>query len=469
MESLSKCRLFVNCAGLVGTLALAALACSSKADAPHLNSSPPDGLEWGEGGPSFTTDILEAEPYTGNSVPVLEAQSRLPTGSAFHSEVILRSCGPLGGVCHNRKEYPDLRSPANFLATIGAPCNVQSGTPEGVFDRCERTGDRISFDGRRGDYEIGWMEVIPGEFNENDTPEEMAGLHLHLGDAVDRDSFSGGWGNLQFSRVFVTDGEVERLGYATYSGSFHLFDDGHHIVAEIPDYRVNAVNELIQSGVEQGDMNRNGIFGARPDADGKRHGPVALIEPGQPEKSYIAARLRGHMQGENVPGTRMPLANPPFSVAEMLAFFCFIEGIPESGEVNLASQIDYKNCSYAEPDTHGALAIEGAGRNWADRVSPLLEANCGGCHSEERAEGELVLVGEGVYDTLLESGSSVDPEGRTFIVPGDPRASYLYLKLLGDESITGRGMPMDILAGARMLADDELADIEAWIVDGAAP
>jgi hypothetical protein len=355
------------------------------------------------------------------------------------------------------------------LATIGAPCNVQSGTHEGVFDRCERTGDRISFDGRSGDYEIGWVEVIPGELNEDAAPDEMAGLHLHLGDAVDGDDFPGGWGNLQFSRVFVTDGEVERLGYATYSGRFHRFDDGRHIVVEVPDYRVNAVSELLQSGIEQGDLNRNGIFGSRPDPDGKRNGPVSLIEPGEPEMSYIAARLRGHMQGADVPGTRMPLANPPFSVAEMLAFFCFIEGIPKNGEVNLASQIDYQNCSYADPSTHNALAIEGAGRNWSDRVSPLLEANCGGCHSEERAEGDLVLVGDDVYETLLESGSAADPDGRTYIVPGDPRASYLYLKLLDDESIAGKGMPFDPLAGVRKLADEELADIEAWIVDGAAP
>lgn len=445
------------------------VACSQKVDTPELNSSPPDGLKWDEGGPSFAVDIRHAERYSGEDESVLEAQDRLPTGSDLHSKVILRSCGPLGGVCHNRKEYPDLHSSANFLSIIGAPCNVQSGTTEGVFDRCERGGDRISFDDGGRDFEIGWIEVIAGDYNEKDEPEVMAGIHLHLGDAISENDFPKYWSTLHFSRVFVTDGKVERLGYATYSGRFHRFDDGRHVVAEVPNYRANDVEELLRSGIEQGDLNRNGTFGARPNENGKRTGPVALIEAGSPETSYLAARLRGHMEGEDVPGSRMPLANPPFSVAEMLALFCFIEGLPESGGVNLASDIDYSNCSYADPDTHSALAIEGAGKNWSDRISPLLEANCGGCHSEERAEAGLVLVGEGVYQRLLDGAAALDRDGRRFVVPGDPQGSYLFLKLIDDETIVGKGMPLDPLAGVRKLSDEEIFDIEAWIRDGAAP
>jgi hypothetical protein len=338
-----------------------------------------------------------------------------------------------------------------------------------VFDRCERTGDRISFNDNGGDFEIGWIEYVPGEFKEDDAPEEMAGLHLHMAGDISEDDVPNNYSTLLFSRVFVSEGKVEKLGYATYSGRFYQFENGRHIVVEVPNYRVGAVEELLQSGIEQGDMNRNGVFGARPNADGERRGPISLIEPGSPETSYLAARLRGHMEGEDVPGTRMPLANPPFSVAEMLAFFCFIEGIPESGEVNLASDIDYANCSYSDPATHPALAIEGAGKNWSDRVSPLLEANCGGCHSEERAEADLVLVGDGVYDTLLDTSSTLDPLGRPLVAPGDPQGSYLFLKLIDDPSIEGKGMPVDPLEGVRKLSDEELGDIEAWIRDGAAP
>ncbi len=452
---------------VVFALASAAIfACTSEANTSPLTGEPPEGLEWGEGGPSFLAEAREVEPYIGDDPQVLEAQERLPTGSALHSEVILRSCGPLGGVCHNRKEYPDLRTPANFLATINAPCNIQSGTPEGVFDRCERTGDRIRFNENRS-YEIGWIEVIPGE--EGEPGPEMPGLHIHLGDPISEDDFPRYYSTAVFERSFVEDGEVTTIGYATYAENWHRFDDGRHIVADVPGYRVDAVNQLLAVGVEQGDLNRNGVFGARPNDDGDIIGPVKMLDPGNPEQSYLIARLRGHMEDQPVPGTRMPLANPPFSVAEMLALFCFVEGIPESGQVNLASEIDYKGCTYADPATHDALAVEGAGQGWSDRVAPLLESNCGGCHSAERAEGDLVLVGPGVYDFLRETESPTDPMGRPLITPGDPSSSYLYLKLIADPSIEGKGMPIDPLDGVRTLAQDELADIEAWIIDGAAP
>src|SRR5690606_21144537 len=144
-------------------------------------------------------------------------------------------------------------------------------------------------------------------------------------------------------------------------------------------------------------------------------------------------------------------------------------GIPASGQVNLASDIDYKNCTYADPETHTALAVEGVGQGWSDRVSPLLESNCGGCHSAERAEGDLILVGSGVYDYIIGTQSPTDPMGRPFIDPGNPAGSYLYLKLINDPSIEGKGMPIDPLDGVRTLDVEQLADIEAWIIAGATP
>ena len=39
---------------------------------------------------------------------------------------------------------------------------------------------------------------------------------------------------------------------------------------------------------------------------------------GSPETSYLIARLRGVMENEEIPGSRMPLANPPLTIAEML-------------------------------------------------------------------------------------------------------------------------------------------------------
>lgn len=470
-RTLAYVALGATCAGAL------LVACGSVPEQSRVTGEPTPGLDWSSGTPSFLAGVVKASPYTGTDPAVLEAQGRLPTGSALHAEVILRSCGPLGGVCHNRKEYPAMHTPAAFLETIGAPCNIQSGTLEAVFDRCERPGDRISFAGG-GEKEIGWIELVPDENagNEEDDGEvevkpDMPGLHLHLAEPVSPPGEDQDQNQLtvQFVRTFVQDGEVRDLSYATYAGRWHLFDDGYHLVAEVPENRVDEITALLQVGIEQGDLNRNGTFGARPDDAGVTRGPVSLLEPGSPETSYLIARMRGHMEGEAIPGSRMPLANPPFSVAEMLALFCFVEGLPEDGVVNLASDIDYSNCSYADPATHEALAVEGVGSGWADRISPLLEGNCGGCHSSDRAYGDLVLVGDGVYEFLTETISPTDPLRRKYIEPGNPQASYLYLKLIADPTIDGDAMPIDPIAGVRTLAQEELTDVETWITNGAPP
>lgn len=462
----ARARLFAA-APLVPLLTAAISACGSEAPQSIVTDKPPDGLQWTDGTPSFLAPIVQTAAYSGDDPTVQAAQRDLPTGSALHSEVILRSCGPLGGVCHNRKEYPALYSAATFLSAIGAPCNVQPGTVTAVFDRCERPGDRFVLD-NGAEKEIGWIEVVPleGEDDEVEVSEAMPGLHIHLADPVPE--FDSGRQLVgHFVRTFVSDGQVEDLSYATYETRWHAFGGGRHLVGQMRNYQVDDVLRLVQVGIEQGDLNRNGTFGARPNEEGNTRGPVQMITPGSPETSYLVARMRGHMEGEVVPGTRMPLANQPLDTKEMLALFCFIEGLPADGQVNLASDIDYENCSYQDPASHPALSVEGAGASWDERIQPLLEANCGGCHGEGLALGNLTLVGEGVHEMLTGTVSPTDPEGRLYVSPGYPEESYLYLKLLGDDSIAGEPMPIDPLEGARTLAPDELADIEAWIIEGA--
>lgn len=455
--------LLLSCSAALWGLA----ACDSSAQQSPLVDPPPQGLDWSNGGPSFSGPLTPVEPYTGDDETVLDAQARLSTGSELHAKVVLRSCGPLGGVCHNQKEYPDMRTPYNFLSLIDAPCNVQSGTLEGVYDRCERVGDRFALDSGP-EIEIGWIEVISDETpdEEDEVGPRMPGLHLHLADPignVEENSDQIG----RFIRTFVAGGLVEDISYARFNTRWYVFDGGLHVVGRVRGRLEDDVKALLEVGVEQGDLNRNGVFGARPDDEGVSRGPVALISRGSPETSYLVARLFGRMEGEPVPGSRMPLANPPFSLPEMLALFCFIEGLPAEGNVNLASPIDYKNCSYSDPETHDALTVEGVGTGWPDRIAPLLEANCGGCHSKERAEAGLVLVGADVYDALVNQPAGGDPEGRPYVTPGDPSRSYLYLKLTDDPSIAGLGMPLDPLQGVRKLSTTELGDIEAWILGGA--
>ncbi|HSC87586.1 MAG TPA: hypothetical protein VLC09_09965 [Polyangiaceae bacterium] len=444
---------------------LAGLACGRTAEIAEVVDKPPAGLDWSSGKPSFVTDPLGVEPYTGDDPVTLEAQAAFRTGAELHSKVVLRSCGPTNGVCHNQKEYPDIHTSFNFLATIGAPCNVQSGTIEGVFDRCERYGDRFAL-GDSPEIEIGWLELIPkpNQDDEYEVGPDMPGLHLHLADPISTD-FNDTDDSARFIRTFIQNGNVEDLSYSLISTRWYVFDDGRHVVGEVRYSSQNDIAALMQVGVEQGDLNRNGTFGARPDENGNVTGPVSLIERGSPETSYLVARLRGQMNGTPVPGTRMPLANAPFSVPEMLAMFCFIEGLPAEGEINLASGIDYKNCSYNVADAQGGLSVSGgAGQHgWLERIKPLLEANCGGCHSPERAEGDLVLVGDDVEGNIVNVVAPGDPLGRPYIEPGNPEGSYLILKLENDPTIEGKPMPLDPLDGVRSLSEQELTDIRLWV------
>ena len=189
--------------GLLQGVALAACDESGR-DAPP----PSTGITFEPDRPDRTPPGAVA-PYTGDDPVVLEAQARFPTGLDLHVKVITRTCSPTEGVCHNTKEYPDLHTAANFLAAIEAPCNVQPGTREGVFDRCERPGDRFELpsDGvSPGPIEIGVLEYLPGErpdYSENNPPKSTSpGLHIRLADpiATDRREL---WTEGRFIRTFV--------------------------------------------------------------------------------------------------------------------------------------------------------------------------------------------------------------------------------------------------------------------------
>lgn len=451
---------------IVCLAAAIAFGCSSKTKEAELIADPPSGLDWGSG-PSFVGIGAGGARYDGDEPIVLSAQEALATGADLHAKVILRSCGPLSGVCHNQKEYPDLHTTYNFLSAIDAPCNVQPGTLESVYDRCERTGDRVAFEGGP-EIEIGWLEFIPNPGGEEGPPgPEMPGLHLHLADAVSGED--GRDATVRFIRTFIQDKQVADISYTSIRTRWFFFDGGRHLVGRARYDVETQVNALLQVGIEQGDLNRNGVFGARPNAEGLVTGPVSLLRRGDPETSYLIARMRGHMQGEPIPGTRMPLANPPLTQVEMLALFCFVEGLPSEGPVDLDNKISYGSCNFTESSRLAELEVEGTGTGWVTRVRPLFEANCGGCHSQERREAELVLVGDGSYDAIVGKPALTDREGRPLIDPGNPEGSYLYLKLIGDESILGRQMPLDPLLGVRTLGEEELADIAAWISEGAIP
>jgi hypothetical protein len=444
----------------VSTLAALSLACGSSNPTVDEGTIPFDPKRPTPSEPS------QVAAYSGTNADVLAAQKTYPTGLDVHRKLVMRTCSGTNGVCHNQKEYPDLHTAATFTASIGAPCNVQSGSPEGVFDRCERLGDRFRFlEPTFREIEIGWFELIPGETPENVRPDAATpGLHLYLHDPVpvsqERIGATG-----TFIRNFVDDqGNVQALSFASYETRWWILDDRKHLFAEVTEYQRDTVEGLVATGIVQGDQNRNGVFGARIVGN-----TVPLINPGKPEESYLVARLRGYMGGQPVPGTRMPLANQPPNVQDMLALMCLIQGLdPQATQWNLSSAIDYNKCTYsADPD---ALSLAGTGDTWRGRVLPLLQSNCGGCHGGDNPQGGLNLLGtsDEVYARLVLKPSIQKPT-LNLIQPGSLDKSYLYLKLTGDGSITGSRMPINPLNGNAALPDADRQSIENWIfVAGAA-
>jgi hypothetical protein len=91
-------------------------------------------------------------------------------------------------------------------------------------------------------------------------------------------------------------------------------------------------------------------------------------------------------------------------------------------------------------------------------VQPILDARCTGCHSNGQIDFDFTAGG--AYGKLVNVRSKSCP-GRTFVVPGDARHSYLLDKLVG---------VLGLCAGGSMrygTTDGELATISRWIDQGA--
>lgn len=100
-------------------------------------------------------------------------------------------------------------------------------------------------------------------------------------------------------------------------------------------------------------------------------------------------------------------------------------------------------------------------------VAPLFLANCAICHMTGEEAGNMSLVPDNAIASLV-GVKSVDAPTQTRVVPGDPDASYLIMKLEGTHMIHGG-------AGARMpfggppLPAGDIAKIRTWIAEGAKP
>ena len=152
---------------------------------------------------------------------VYEAMELFPDYPTLHEDVITRTCTPNEGVCHNKKEYPDLHTPASMLATISQPCNLDKDDPIDTFNGCEQPGDVAVLpliQGETWESEVGYVEFVL-------SPDEVAiGARIHLRDLIVVSMPSPEPQTVTFKR-FAGAGElaVGYVGSVTWApGSKHL-------------------------------------------------------------------------------------------------------------------------------------------------------------------------------------------------------------------------------------------------------
>ena len=118
-------------------------------------------------------------------------------------------------------------------------------------------------------------------------------------------------------------------------------------------------------------------------------------------------------------------------------------------------------CSVGVPNVPEDVSV-----SYSAHLEPLVIAHCLGCHESEEPKAKLVLgPGEG-YGQLV-GRRSVQVPKMALVEPGDPDASYLWLKLQ-HRAPEGKGMPRT-LTGAKKLRPTELELYRRWIEDGAKP
>ncbi|MCA9704379.1 MAG: hypothetical protein KDK70_00860 [Myxococcales bacterium] len=408
-----------------------------------------DGASHNDGPTDDAEETSETEGETeGQGVQeapfIDEARKEFPTYLDLHEKVITRTCTPFANVCHNNKEYPDLRTPQAMLGMLGSPCNLDVEDPLNTFNGCEPVGDTLRFTTGANQ---GWETQVAYVLFETDPVEGgVAAAVLHLADPIPAGMLDpmvpegveilrtteGGMltvGQLGDAVNYVAGASTVRIdGYATAGDEAHT---------------------LLENDIREADPNRDGVFGAEGDR-------MHELTPGDPWGSYLLQRLQG-----NVPGSPMPLANQPLSAAEMVALACWIEGAARPGGDSPHAQIDYEGCQYAaeigEPDPESGATFSGD-------VQPILTARCAtpGCHGSMAPAAGLDLTEGAAWESLVDVMSTQNPDF-PLVTPVNPQYSYLMTKLLGD-GFSGKRMPL----GSQPLSDAEIDVIRRWINLGAA-
>lgn len=114
-------------------------------------------------------------------------------------------------------------------------------------------------------------------------------------------------------------------------------------------------------------------------------------------------------------------------------------------------------------DSAGSATVEEPSFN--TDILPLFERSCGsGCHTAGAKSGGLSL--DAGYAALVAKPASGAPS-YNLIEPGDPYASYIWLKVEGSfAEVGGTGAPMPLGAS---LPDSDRQTLLNWIEQGAKP
>lgn len=382
-----------------------------------------------------TGSANEAEQY------IEDARLNFVTYRDIHEDVISRTCTPNSNVCHNNKEYPDLRTPQGVIDRIGRPCNLNElyTDPATVFNGCEPRGDTLRFSdgGNLGHVvEIGWVDV-------NDDGKGGGNVVVHIKEPMPQNMASGTFESIVIERLVGE--QTQSVGSINAAVSYAL--GGKAIQINATASFAEHVS-LLESEVVPGDPNRDEVYGASDDQ------AMQEIAPGDPWNSYLLQRLQG-----NVPGSPMPLANEPLTAAEVVAIACWIEGTAAPGGAETESVIDYDQCQYAAELT---APPDGAGATMA-MVQDILDQSCafGGCHGAMNAAAGLDLSDGKARASLLGVLATQAPS-IPFVTALNPTNSYLITKLLGAGN-SGQRMPL----GAQPLTDSQVDIIRTWIIQGA--
>ncbi len=250
-----------------------------------------------------------------------QAAADYPTFRSLHELVIVPTCGPRGGVCHNSKQFPDMHTPENMLAVVGQRCNQLTQDPMAIDDLCEPQGDRLLLQSGPDNgffTPVGYVAATNGTATltlHDPVPHGASGVvGVIVRDIDATHHMQISLGPVVTTHAGMASADIPGLGSLSAGIQYFLTSP----------YMPGFAGQIVG-----GDPNRNGTFGY--DLGG------ALIKPGAPDRSFLDLRILG------VVLPRMPLANGNLTQEQVYAIQCWIQQMAPDGS-NADGPIDYGQC-----------------------------------------------------------------------------------------------------------------------------